>query len=146
RSADVGDSDEEGTYTEEDYGHLLQAQEIVNELLPPILEGIRARSIQKKAWKFVDVDAADGDHGPCAICTAPFQHFHKSVKVHCIDMHPDAFHGVCRECVRNYGPERFVERVAVSEWLDHERMRVEKDQATEMRRVNLIDAIRRHAV
>ena len=146
RSADRGDDSANGTYNDDDYSNLLQAQEIVNEMLPPLLERIRANSINTDTgWNFEIVIAGYGDYGLCSICQEPYQHFRKTVKVHCIDMHPNAFHGVCRDCVREYAPLDFVESDDVEEWLEREEDQVETDHATEGRRVDLIDAIRRHA-
>ena len=45
RSAKLGDDDSVGTFSEKDYGNLLQAQLIVNAILPEIMEDIRAHSI-----------------------------------------------------------------------------------------------------
>jgi hypothetical protein len=148
-SAKLTDEDSVGTYSEEDYENLLQTQVIVNENLPPILENIRAHSISPtEGWRLEIVDAGFGDYGPCAICRSPYQHFDSTVKVHCVDMHPHAFHGVCRECVRRYAPLDFVESDSVTDWLKRNRCiceKVEKDRKREEQRVNLIDAIRRHA-
>ncbi|WP_437207086.1 hypothetical protein [Planctomicrobium sp. SH664] len=149
QSADRGDHESAGTYSEEDYSNLLNAQIIVNELLPPILEVIRARSIDpEEGWRFESVTAGDGDHGKCAICRRPYQHIEHTVKVHCLDMHANAFHGVCRRCIREYAPLEFVEQDGVGEWLKQNRYvceSVEKDQKREGQRVDLIDAIREHA-
>ncbi len=149
RSAELGDQDSCGTYSEEDYNNLLEAQGIVNELLPPILENIRANSISPTAgWRFEAVQAGYGDYGLCAICRDPYQHFDRTVKVHCIDMHENAFHGVCRRCVRDYAPFEFVERDGVEDWLAENRSVCEpheKDHKTEGQRKSLIDAVRRHA-
>lgn len=149
RSAELGDSDSVGSYSEEDYANLLHAQEIVNELLPPVLENIRAFSIDPtKGWRFEAVSLGIGDCGLCAICHEPYQHFNNTVKVHCLDMHPNAYDGVCRECVRNYAPEDFVEGDGVIAWLNANRYickEQEKDAKQEEQRVDLVDAIRRHA-
>lgn len=150
RSAELGDEDSVGSYSDEDYGNLLQAQIIVNELLPPILENIRAHSIDREiGWRFVEVEAGNGDNDLCAICKKPFQHFKKTVQVHCIDMHPNSYHGVCRPCVRNYATLEFVECDGVIEWMkenaDVSPAEVEEDYKTEGQRVALIDAIRQHA-
>jgi hypothetical protein len=149
RSAEVGDEDSEGTYTEEDYSNLVEAQNIVNQLLPRILENIRGRSINPKTgWRFGPVKAGDGDHGLCAICEKPYQHLKHTVKAHHFDMHPTAYNGICRECVRLYPPLEFVERPEVSEWLSKNQRickKVEQDKKREGQRVDLIDAIRRHA-
>ena len=68
RSAKRGDDDTDGTYSDEDYANLIQAQEIVNEMLPPILERIRARSIDlNNGWRLENVSAGYGDYGLCAI-------------------------------------------------------------------------------
>ena len=149
RSAILGDEDTVGTYGDEDYANLVNAQEIVNEELPSILENIRACSIDlSSGWRFEDVSAGNGDYGPCAICGNPYQHFGRTVEVHCIDMHPNAFHGVCRECVRQYAPQEFVESDGVEEWLKLNPdvcAKREKDMKREGQRVKLIDSIRRHA-
>jgi hypothetical protein len=149
RSAKLGNEDSVGTFTEEDYGNLLRAQLIVNEALPQIMENIRAHSIDPETgWRFESVSAGHGDADLCAICTKPFQHFGLTVKVHCLDMHPNAYHGVCRECVRQYAPLEFVESEGAEEWLGRNRdvcEEVETDHQTEEQRVDLIDAIRTHA-
>ena len=148
-SAKLGGEDSVGTYCDEDYSNLLAAQEIVNELLPPILENIRAHSIDPTAgWRFEVVDARNGDCGLCAICRNPYQHFKHTVKVHCLDMHPNAFHGVCRECVRQYAPLDFVESDGIEEWLKRNRYvcpKVEQNRKCEGQRIDFIEAIRRHA-
>lgn len=149
RSAKLGDDDSVGTYGAEDYANLLHAQNIVNELLPPIMENIRANSIDPETgWQFVAVEAMNGDAELCAICRSPYQHFENTVEVHCLDMHENAYHGVCRECVRQYAPLEFVERDEVGEWLGANRHvcdAKEMDQKGEGQRVNLIDVIRHHA-
>jgi len=149
RSADLGDEDSVGTYSEDDYANLHEAQRIVNELLPPILEDIRAKSIDPETgWRFETVNAGHGDYGLCAICRKPYQHFKQTVKVHCLDMHENAFHGVCRDCVRQYAPLDFVESEGVEEWVILNRYvceEVETDSKTEGQRIDLIDAIRNHA-
>ena len=149
RSANFSDEDSEGTFSEEDYGNLLQAQSIVNEALPEIMENIRAHSINPQTgWRFVAVSAGNGDADLCAICDKPFQHFEMTVRVHCLDMHPNTYHGVCRECVRQYSPLEFVESESVEEWLNRNPdvcAEVESDSKTEGQRINLIDAIRNHA-
>lgn len=149
RSADVGDEDSEGTYSEEDYSHLAEAQNIVNQLLPRILENIRGRSIHPiSGWRFESVTTGVSDHGLCTICEKPYQHFKHTVKAHHFDLHPNVYEGVCRECIRRYPPLEFVERPEVSEWLDqnlHVCPKVESDKKREGQRVDLIDAIRRHA-
>ena len=121
----------------------------VDELLPRILEDIRAHSISRRAgWRFEVVDAGNGDFGLCAICCNPYQHFEHTVKVRCLDMRPNAFHGVCRECVRQFAPLEFVESDGVEEWLRRNRdvcERVEKDHKREGQRIDLIEAIRKHA-
>lgn len=64
------------------------------------------------------------------------------------DMHPNSYHGVCRDCVRQYAPLEFVESDGVEEWLSlnrHVCQQVEADNKTEGQRVDLIDAIRTHA-
>lgn len=97
RSAKLGDDDSVGTFSEEDYGNLLQAQLIVNEILPEIMENIRAHSIDAETgWRLDTVSAGNGDADLCALCRKPYQHFNMTVKVHCLDMHPNAYHGVCR--------------------------------------------------
>jgi hypothetical protein len=150
RSAELGDEDSVGTYTDEDYSNLLEAREIVDELLPAILESIRVNSISPvTGWRFDVVSAGDGDYGLCSICRDPYQHFKQTVKVHCIDMHRDAFHGVCRECVRQCAPLEFVESNGVEAWLDLNPdicERIEEDEQREGQRVDLIDAVRRHAL
>lgn len=150
RSAQPGDRDSPGTYSEEDYGNLIEAQRIVEDLLPPLLESIRARSIDDVAgWRFTKVDAGYGDYGLCGICRDPFQHFGWTVEVHHVDMHPTAFRGVCRDCVRQYAPIEFIEQDGVEDWLKENQSvckRVETDHKTEEQRVSLIDAIRRHAL
>ena len=63
-------------------------------------------------------------------------------------MHPNAYDGVCRECVRQYAPLEFVESDGVEDWLRLNRYVceiVEEDNKTEGQRVALIDAIRTHA-
>ncbi len=149
RSAELSDDDSVGTYSEEDYSNLLNAQAVVNELLPRILENIRAYSISQTAgWRFEVVDAGDGDRGLCAICRNPYQHFEKSVRVHCLDMHPNAYHGVCRECVRQYAPLEFIESEGVEDWLKRNRYvseKVEQDRKRERQRIDLVDAVRQHA-
>jgi hypothetical protein len=149
RSAKLGDEDSVGTFNEEDYTNLLQAQRIVNEVLPQIMENIRARSVDPESgWRFQSVTAGHGDADLCAICRNPYQHFHSTVNVHCIDLHPNAYLGVCRECVRNYAPLAFCESEGVEEWLRQNRYvcdTVETDRKTAVHRVALIDAIRKHA-
>lgn len=149
RSAKLSDEDSEGTFSEEDYGNLLQAQVIVNEVLPEIMENIRTQSIDpENGWRFESVSAGNGDADLCSLCRKPYQHFHMTVKVHCHDMHANAFHGVCRECVRQYAPLDFFESNGVEEWLELNRnvcKRIEADNKTEGQRVDLIDAIRAHA-
>ena len=149
RSATIGDMDSVVTYYQEDYANLLDAQSAVNELLPPILESIRATSIDPETgWRLAAINAGNGDYGSCSICEKPFQHFHESVQVHAFDDHPNAFHGVCRECVRQYAPLRFSERDDVSDWLDKNRKTSEpkeKDRKRERQRIALVDAIREHA-
>lgn len=149
RSAKLADEDSAGTFSEDDYGNLLQAQLIVNEILPGIMENIRAHSIDPETgWRFEPVSAGNGDADLCAICREPFQHFNMTVKVHCYDMHPNAAHGVCRDCVRQYAPLEFVESEGVEDWLQLNRFvceSVEADNKTEGQRVALIDAIRKHA-
>lgn len=148
-SAKLGDEDCTGTYSEEDYSNLLSAQLIVDKQLPPLLENIRAQSIdQRDGWRFVAVDAGDGDYGLCGVCRKPYQHFHSTVKVHCIDMHPNAFRGVCRDCVRQYAPLSFIESNGVEEWLNRNHRvceKMERDDKAEGQRIKLIDAIRQHA-
>ena len=149
RSAKLGSEDSVGTFNEEDYGNLLHAQLIVDEVLPQIMENIRAHSINSESgWKFESVHAGNGDADFCAICSKPFQHFHVTVKVHCIDMHDNACHGVCRECVRQYAPLEFIESDCVEDWLGVDPQvcpKVEQDHKREEQRIDLIDAIRSHA-
>ncbi|MAT15821.1 MAG: hypothetical protein CMJ46_11205, partial [Planctomyces sp.] len=148
RSAELIDHDSVGTYREGDYENLLDAQNIVNELLPPILRNLRAHSINSTTgWRYETVKAGDGDHGLCAICKDPYQHFNHTVRIHCIGMHPHAYHGVCRECVRQYAPMDFIEGNDVEEWLRLDKYVCEdsdKDKKSEAQRKNLIDAVRRH--
>jgi hypothetical protein len=149
RSATVNDDDSEGSFSEDDYSNLLQAQIIVNEVLPQIMENIRAYSINPNTgWRFETVSEGNGDADLCAICRKPFQHFNWTVKVHYFDMHPDAYQGVCRECVQQYAPIEFVESDGVEDWVTLNRYvceKIEKDNKTEGQRVALIDAIRKHA-
>lgn len=149
RSAEPGDFETPGYYTSEDYSNLLEVQNIVSELLPPILENIRAHSIDPETgWRLEKVEAGHGDYGLCAICKKPYQHFGETVKVHHLDMHPGAYHGVCRECVRQYAPLEFSDLVEVETWLKKNRHvceRLEYDNKTEGQRRDLIDAIRTHA-
>ncbi len=149
RSAELSDQDSEGSYSDDDYANLLDAQGIVNELLPGILENIRANSIcPTTGWRFEGVSAGHGDYDLCGICRDPFQHFKQTVKVLCLDMHPNAFRGVCRECVRQYAPLEFVESDGVEDWLNRNQdvcEIVEQDNQREGKRVDLIDAIRIHA-
>lgn len=149
RSAELGDEDSVGTYSDVDYTNLLEAQTIVEEILPSILESIRANSISPTTgWRFERVKAGNGDCGLCAICRNPYQHFDNTVTVHCIDMHADAFSGVCRECVRRYATLEFVEQDSVGAWLRRNPgvcEAVESDRKREGQRVDLIDAVRRHA-
>jgi hypothetical protein len=149
RSARLGDEHSAATFGEDDYANLLQAQLIVDEVLPRIMENIRAHSIDgETGWRFQPVPAGNGDADLCAICANPFQHFGMTVKVHCLDMHPDAYRGVCRECVRQYAPLEFVESYGVEEWLMRNTKvceSFETDRKREEQRVNLIDAIRTHA-
>ncbi len=149
RSAAIGGMDSIGTYDQEDYGNLLEAQNVVNDMLPPILESIRATSIDSNSgWQFTTVSAGNGDYGLCAICEKPFQHFGQSVQVHIFDDHPNAFRGVCRGCVCEYGPIAFVEREEVETWLKQNKgvcVAKEKDSKREGQRIDLIDAIRQHA-
>ena len=137
-----------GAYTADDYSNLLLVHVILNDILPPLLTRMRAESIDPvNGWRFDAVQAANGDHGLCGICENPFQHYDRTVNVHCIDMHEGRFHGVCRDCVREHGPAEFVDRADVQEWLDREckaSHQSEKDYATEERRIEFIDAIRTH--
>jgi hypothetical protein len=149
RSARLGDDDSVGTYSEEDYENLQEAQAIVNECLPQIMENIRVQSIDPESgWRMESVSAGNGDAGLCVLCRHPYQHFDWTVKVHCLAMHPDAYHGVCRGCVRKYAPLTFVESEPVDKWL---RLNsdvcesVEPNRKIENQRVALIDAIRAHA-
>ena len=148
RSADLGSEDSVGTYTEADYGNLLEAYDVVVELLPPIMENIRVHSIDRDSgWKLADIDAGQGDIGLCAICRKPFQHFGSSVQVHHLDSHPNAFHGVCRECVRQYAPVAFIEQSDVDAWLNMKHGAIHRDgvdRKQEEQRIDLIDAIRRY--
>lgn len=149
RSARLGDDDSAGTFSEEDYGNLLQAQLIVNAILPEIMENIRAHSIDTETgWRLETVSAGNGDADLCALCRGPYQHFNMGVKVHCFDMHPNAYHGVCRKCVSQYAPLEFIQSDGVEDWLRlnrHVCEKVETDNKTERQRVDLIDAIRTHA-
>jgi len=149
RSATLGDDDSVGTYSEEDYDNLLIAQEIINEQLPPILENVRAYSIEpRKGWHFEPVTDCDSDNNLCAICCKPFQHFEFTVKVHHLDHHANAYRGVCRECVRSYAPLEFVEQPGVEAWLRQNPdicSRVEDDNKAEELRVDFIDACRTHS-
>jgi hypothetical protein len=142
-------SDGVSIYGPDDYSNLLEAHEIVREYLPPILEQLRAKSIDPDSgWSIVKVEAANGDCGRCAICRKPFQHFDESVVVHTIDMHSEALSGVCRPCVREYAPDHFTEDEKVSSWLSRNRDVCdpkEQDRKRERQRVALIDAIREHA-
>jgi hypothetical protein len=148
RSASTTSDDDAATYGDEDYANLLETQEIVHELLPGILREIRARSINPDSgWQYVEVCAGNGDHDLCAICREPFHHFGSTVKIHCLDMHANSFHSVCRECVRAYAPLEFVELDCVRDWLAKNQdvsKQVESDHKREEQRVALIDAIRRH--
>ena len=118
-------------------------------MLPPILESIRASSIDSNlGWQFINVSAGNGDYRLCAICEKPYQHFCHTVQVHTFDDQPNAFHGVCRGCVREYGPIAFVEREEVDTWLKQNKKvcdTKEKDGKREGQRIDLIDAIRLHA-
>lgn len=149
RSARLGDGDSAGTFSDEDYSNLLEAQAIVNDALPRVMESIRAHSIDPTVgWRFESVAAGNGDASLCALCRYPYQHFNMTVKVHCLDMHPNAYHGVCRECVRQYAPLEFIETPGIEDWLDPNQSvctEVEPDKKTEEQRVDLIDAIRTHA-
>ncbi|MBA4020279.1 MAG: hypothetical protein C0483_24220 [Pirellula sp.] len=149
RSAECSDMDSVGTYSDDDYSNLLEAEQIVKEVLPSILENIRAYSIKPTdGWRFESVTAGDGDSGLCSICRSPYQHFKETVAVHCLDMHPNAYHGVCRECVREYAPLEFVETEGVDEWLQRNADvcdQREDDGKREEQRKDLIDAIRQHA-
>lgn len=149
QSAKLGDDDSVGTFSDEDYGNLLRAQAIVNEALPEIMKNIRANSIDAETgWRFEKVSAGNGDAGLCTLCRDPYQHLIVTVKVHCLDMHSNAYQGVCRECVRQYAPLEFIESDGVEDWLrlNHDVCKkVEMDNQTEEQRVDLIDAIRTHA-
>lgn len=149
QSVDLEDDELAGTYGEEDYSNLLLAQSIVNETLPRILESLRAASVKDaSSWRFQSATAGQGDAGLCALCREPYQHFNHTVAIHCLDMHPNAFHGVCRDCVRQYAPLDFVEHEDVALWLERNpdvTERLEDDEKREGQRVDLIDAIRRHA-
>lgn len=150
RAAELGDDETPATYSSEDYGNLDQARRIVLDLLPSILTDIRAKSIDPDSgWRFEAVTAGNGDNDLCAICNSPFQHFGNTVKVHGIDMHENAYHGVCRPCVRNYASEDFFETDGLEAWLKVNRSvspsTIEDDHKTEQQRVDLIDAIRNHA-
>ncbi len=141
--------DSVGTYNQEDYANLLKAQSVVNEMLPPILESIRATSIDPETgWRLAAISAGNGDYGPCSICEKPFQHFQESVQVHRFCDHPDAFHGVCRKCVCQYAPLHFSERDDVRVWLERNPKTCKpryKDRKRESQRIALVDAIREHA-
>ena len=141
--------DSVGTYNQEDYSNLLDAQSAVNELLPPILESIRATSIDPETgWRLAAISAGNGDYGSCSICQKPFQHFQESVQVHTFGDHLNAFHGVCRKCVCQYAPLYFSERDDVSDWLERNPKTCEpreNDRKRERQRIALVDAIREHA-
>ncbi|MAP09113.1 MAG: hypothetical protein CMM00_09985 [Rhodopirellula sp.] len=152
RSAEpITNEDQEiaATYSEDDYGNLLLGYRYIKEFMPRILEGIRARSIDPQTgWQFVDVTNGNGDHGLCAICEEPFQHYQKTVKVHHLDMSPGSYYGVCRECVKEYGPEAFADDDELIQWVKqnpHVCEPKEDDNKAEGQRVDLVDAIRRHA-
>jgi hypothetical protein len=149
RSANPGNEQSRGTYSEEDYHNLRDTQAIANEILPQILKNLRAHSIDPDTgWRFELVAAGNGDAGLCAICERPYQHFGMTVKVHHLAMHPNAYYGVCRECVQQYASLEFVESEGVGEWLGnnlHVCKKVETDFKREGQRVALIDAIRTHA-
>ena len=149
RSATIGDMDSVGTYNQEDYANLLNAQSAVNELLPPILASIRATSIDPETgWRLAAINAGNGDYGSCSICEKPFQHFQESVQVHTFYDHLNAFQGVCRKCVCQYAPLRFSERDDVRVWLERNPKTCEpreNDRKRERQRIALVDAIREHA-
>lgn len=149
RTAELGDEDTDGTYSNEDYSNLLEAQNLVDDLLPRILEDIRAKSIsQQDGWRFESVAAGHGDYGLCAICKSPYQHFGQTVKVHCLDMHPGAYHGACRECVRQYAPLEFVDSNDIDAWLKQNprvSSKLESDAKRNEQQRGIIDAIRRYA-
>lgn len=146
RSAKLGDQDSVGTYGNDDYKNLVDTLGIVNELLPAILENIRANSIDPETgWRLEEVSALNGDHGACAICDKPFQHLQKTVRVDHLDSRSV---GACRECVRHHAPVSFLDSEGVQKWLDRNPNvsdRVEDDDKDEQR-LALIDAIRKHAV
>ncbi|MDV6032738.1 MAG: hypothetical protein F9B45_22160 [Phycisphaera sp. RhM] len=146
RSATIGDWDSVGSFGAKDYANLIDAQEIMSELLPPILESIRVTSIDaENGWRFDSVSNTNGDHGLCSICRKPFQHLIKTVKVCAIDMRAGTFRGVCRPCVRQFAPLRFVERDDVHEWLGQNTSTcetMETDKQSERQRIGLIDSIR----
>ena len=130
-------------YSSADYENLLNAHIAINQSIPLILKHIRARSVDsERGWRFSRVDAANGDFGLCAICKLPFQHFDLTVKVHCIDMHENAYHGVCRDCVGEYAPLEFVEQEGVGDWL---KVQTRQSGPENEKRNAFIDAIRRHA-
>lgn len=134
------------SYNEDDYGSLLDAYEMLSEYLPEVLRQIRVQSIDPNSgWKLKVVDAGQGDVGACALCRRPFQHFKLSVQVHHLDSHPDGFHGVCRECVRQHAPIEFLDKPDVAEWLAKEHgadHRVGLDKKREEQRIGYVDAIR----
>lgn len=150
RSANIGDYDEEGTFTGEDYQNLVSAHYAISEFLPPILRNIRAHAIDPESgWRFEEITNGFGDFGLCAICDEPFQHFRATVKVHTQFMHDGSFHGVCRDCVGYYAPLEFSELSEVDEWRQeppNHGDQQESDHKTEEQRCDLIDAIRRHAL
>lgn len=148
-SAKEGEDDSEVTYGEDDYANLVKAQQTVNEQLTSILESIRSKSIDPNTgWRLEAVIAAEGDRGLCAICKKPYQHFDQTVAIHCLDMREGSYDGVCRECVRYYGPLEFVDDEAVDEWLKRNpdvSKEIEENPTREEQRIELIDAVRRHA-
>lgn len=137
------------TYDEEDYANLLLGFRYIREFMPRILLEIRARSIDPHSgWRVENVTNGNGDHGLCAICEEPFEHHGMTVKVHHLDMHPGSFEGVCRECVKTYGPEEFGFNDELIEWVKKNPgvcETKEPDSKREGQRRELVDTIRRHA-
>ena len=144
RSAHTG-QDKDATFGVDDYGNLLTVQLYIDESLPRLLEDIRIRSIDPEAgWRFEEVKAGNGDHGLCAICKNPFQHFGWTMKVKPVDAVD--FFGVCRQCVRDYSPE-FEDDERIMAWLGKNPDVCDRfDSHTKAggQRVGMVDAIRRY--